>query len=87
MTNTEIVEILVISKITGSITAEENKALQNILDVCPFARELQDHMMAVLGTPEAHRVIHAPPGKPPFKRRKKKNNWLNLLCSAFKKRL
>jgi hypothetical protein len=61
-------ECLIISKICGNITDDENNALQIALDESEEARKLYDKISTLLTSPEALKCINAPSGKPPFSR-------------------
>lgn len=66
MTDVELLECLIISSISGNITEEETNTLQQALAESEEARNLRDKIIAILTSPEALKVINAPPGKPPF---------------------
>jgi ferric-dicitrate binding protein FerR (iron transport regulator) len=69
MTQQELIETLIISDISDNITEEEKSCLELILAESEDARALYKEIERLLKSEEAQRMINAPSGEPPFKRR------------------
>jgi hypothetical protein len=69
MTQQELIETLIISDISDNITEEEKSCLELILAESEDARILYKEIETLLKSEEAQRMINAPSGEPPFKRR------------------